>query len=84
MVTPIIEKDVFELVQNMFKSNRNRQGDGITDKLLLRGLIYCKECGHTIGFRAHKQLTKKMAKLSEYMGIVIIGLKEKTKCMYTT
>lgn len=68
VVTPIIEKDVFELVQNMFKSNRNRQGDGITDKLLLRGLIYCKECGHTIGFRAHKQLTKKNGEVIRIYG----------------
>lgn len=79
-VTPIIEKDVFELVQNMFKSNKNRQGNGITDKLLLRGLIYCKDYHHTMGFRAHKQLTKKMVKSLEYMEIVITGLKEKNVC----
>ena len=45
----------------MFKSNKNRgkKGNGITDKLLLRGLIYCKDCHHTIGFREHLQDTQK-------------------------
>ena len=67
-VPPIIEKDVFELIQNMFKSNKNRQGNGITDKLLLRGLIYCKDCHHTMGFRAHKQLTKKNGEVIRIYG----------------
>lgn len=60
-IEPIIDKETFELAQEMFKSNRNRskKGNGITDKLLLRGLIYCKECKHTIGFREHKQKTMK-------------------------
>ena len=57
---PIIDVDTFNLVQNMFRSNKNRgKGNGITNDLLLRGLIYCKDCKHTIGFRAHKQETKK-------------------------
>lgn len=60
-VKPIIDKETFELAEKMFKSNKNRgiKGNGITDKLLLRGLIYCKDCGHTIGFREHLQETKK-------------------------
>ncbi len=53
----------------MFLSNRNRQSDdGITDKLLLRGLIYCKECGHTIGWRAHKQNTYKYGLVTRIYG----------------
>ena len=60
-VEPIIDKETFELAREMFKSNKNRgkKGNGITDKLLLRGLIYCMECGHTIGWREHLQHTKK-------------------------
>lgn len=60
-VEPIIDKETFELAGEMFKSNKNRgvKGNGITDKLLLRGLIYCKECGHTIGWREHLQQTQK-------------------------
>ncbi len=60
-VDAIIDKETFELVQKMFQSNKNRssKGNGVTDKLLLRGLIYCKDCGHTIGFRDHLQQTQK-------------------------
>ena len=60
-IPAIIDKETFELVGEMFKSNKNRgkKGNGITDKLLLRGLIYCKDCGHTMGFREHLQKTKK-------------------------
>lgn len=60
-VPPIIDKETFDLAGEMFKSNKNRgkRGNGITDKLLLRGLIYCKDCKHTIGFREHLQKTEK-------------------------
>lgn len=70
MVEAIVDKDLFDLVQDMFKSNRNRgkKGNGITDKLLLRGLIYCKDCNHTIGFRAHMQDTKKNGLVTRVYG----------------
>ncbi len=60
-VESIIDKETFELAEKMFKSNKNHgtKGNGITDKLLLRGLIYCRECHHTIGFRDHPQKTDK-------------------------
>ena len=60
-VEPIIDKDTFDNVQLLFCSNKNRgkHGNGITDRLLLRGLIYCSECHHTIGFRAVSQQTQK-------------------------
>ena len=65
----IIEDDLFFLVQDMFKSNKNRgKRNGITDKLLLRGLIYCKECGHTFGFRAQEQNTKKYGNVKRIYG----------------
>ena len=68
-VEPIIDKETFELAEEMFKSNKNRgKGNGITDKLLLRGLIYCKDCKHTIGFREHKQQTKKYGEVSRIYG----------------
>lgn len=45
----------------VFKSNKNRgKGNEVTDKILLRGLIYCKDCKHTIRFREHKQQPKKI------------------------
>ena len=60
-VPPIVSREVFELVQSMFKINKNhsKRGNGITDKLLFRGLVYCKECHHTIGWRDYIQNTKK-------------------------
>ena len=68
-VEPIIDTEMFELAQNMFKSNKNRgKRSGMTDKLLLRGLIFCKECGHTIGFREHKQQTKKYGLVTRIYG----------------
>ena len=65
----IIDDELYELVQNMFSSNKNRiKGNGITDSLLLRGLIYCKECGHTFGFRAQYQDTKKHGRVCRVYG----------------
>ena len=69
-VPAIIDEDTFNVVQDMFKSNKNRgiRGNGITDSLLLRGLIFCKDCGHTIGFRAHKQNTLKHGEVIRVYG----------------
>ena len=60
-VEPIIDKYTFELAKKMFKSNKNRstKGNQTTSNLILRGLIYCKECKHTIGFREVIGKTKK-------------------------
>ncbi|MBQ9318138.1 MAG: recombinase family protein [Bacilli bacterium] len=58
VLEPIIDKPIFSLAQNMFKSNKYKQNNHITDKLLLRGLVYCHECRHTIGFRVQKQKLK--------------------------
>ena len=68
-IDSIVDKQTFELAQEMFKSNKNRgKGDGITDRLLLRGLIYCKDCKHTIGFRAYSQQTKKYGLVTRIYG----------------
>lgn len=80
----IIEDDLYLLVQDMFKSNKNRQnGTGITDKLLLRGLIYCKECGHTLGFRAQEQITKKSGKVTRIYGNCNYWAKRKKQSVCT-
>lgn len=66
---PIVDKTTFDLAQEMFKSNKNRgKKNGKTDKLLLRGLIYCKDCGHTIGFREHNQQTQKYGLVTRIYG----------------
>jgi len=69
-VPPIIDEHTFNVVQEMFKSNKNRgkRGNGITDNLLLRGLIFCKECKHTLGFRANKQNTLKNGEVIRIYG----------------
>ena len=61
VVEPIIDEKTFELAEKMYKTNKNhyKKGNDITNKLLLRGLIYCKECHHTIGFRTCRQNTQK-------------------------
>lgn len=59
VVKPIIPIELFNKVQDMFKSNKNRTSNEITSSLLLKGLIYCKECNHLIGFRSIKSKTKK-------------------------
>lgn len=68
-VPAIVSKEIFELVDKMFKSNKNRtKSKGITSNLLLRGLIFCKECGHTFGFRAQNQNTKKNGSITRVYG----------------
>ncbi len=44
---PIIDKETFNLVQDIYAKNRNINYK--STNLLLRGFLYCKECGHTIG-----------------------------------
>ena len=67
-IDSIIDRDTFDLVQNLIRTTKNRISDGLTDKLLLRGLIFCKECGHTIGFRAQIQNTKKKGLVTRIYG----------------
>lgn len=64
----IIDDNTFNLVKDIFNSNKNRGNNGITDSLLLKSLIFCHECGHTIGFRAQQQDTKKFGKVTRIYG----------------
>ena len=57
IVEPIIDEHTFNIAQNMFKTNKYKKNN-TTSNLLLKGLIYCKECHHTIGFRIQKQKLK--------------------------
>lgn len=54
----IIDRETFELAQSIYSRNKN-QGKHTQD-ILLKGFVYCKECGHTIGFR--KQIVKTKTK----------------------
>lgn len=44
---PIIDKETFEQVQNIYEKNKSLNRS--KNHLLLSGFIYCKECGHRIG-----------------------------------
>ncbi len=83
-IPQIIDDELYELVQNMFDSNKNRlKGNGITNNLLLRGLIYCRECGHTLGFRAQYQDTKKSGKVCRIYGNCNYWIKRKRQGVCT-
>ena len=43
----IIDKETFDIVQNMADKNKNNYGKEIP--YLFRGFFYCKECGHKMG-----------------------------------
>lgn len=43
----IIDKEIFNIVQNMISKNKNRRNN--LNDYLLTGFLFCKECGHAIG-----------------------------------
>ena len=45
----IVDRQVFELANKMYMANKNKTKK--KSDLLLKGLVYCHECGHRIGFR---------------------------------
>ena len=49
---PIIDKEMFEKVQESYKRNKNLQSNSINH--LLRGFIYCEECGHAVSISSRK------------------------------
>ena len=53
----IIEENIFNQVQKIFNSNKNKTKK--SQDILLKGLVRCKECNHTIGFRKQKIERKK-------------------------
>ncbi len=57
IIEPIIDINTFKIAQNMFKTNKYKRHH-IINNLLLKGLVFCKECHHTIGFRRQKQKLK--------------------------
>ena len=44
---PIIDKETFDIVQNIYSKTKNRNEK--SHEYLLRGFLFCKECGHTLG-----------------------------------
>lgn len=65
----IVDKKVFLMAQNIYQSNKFRgKCSKQNTNLLLRGLVYCFECEHTIGFRAVEGTTKKYGKVTRIYG----------------
>ena len=52
----IIDEETFDLAQNMYHKNKNRNDK--SKEYLLRGFLICKECGHTISIGQAKWTTK--------------------------
>ncbi len=48
----IIDKETFNLVQTILKKNSNKQQN--SQDFLLKGLLKCKECGHTFSIQKNK------------------------------
>ena len=46
---PIIDKEMFDAVQKCYKKNRNLQGN--SKNYLLRGFLFCEECGHALSIQ---------------------------------
>lgn len=49
---PIIDCETFDTVQELLKKNRNNTN--VNNEHLLRGFLYCKECGHRIGINSSR------------------------------
>lgn len=48
----IVSKSMFDLAQNIYNANKNScSPKSNSTNILLKGLVYCEECQHTIGFR---------------------------------
>ena len=53
---PIIDLETFEKVQNIYEKNKNRTEK--SHEYLLRGFLFCKECGRTLGINESKDKTR--------------------------
>ncbi len=49
---PIIDKEMFDVVQQSYKRNKNLQKN--SKNYLLRGFLFCEECGHAISISTRK------------------------------
>lgn len=53
----IIDRQTFIQVKKLQKVNKYKTNNN--SDILLKGIVYCKECNHKISFRKHKTSTKK-------------------------
>ena len=73
IVSPII----FEMVQKLYQKNKYHAKKDNSYDLLLKGLVYCEECGHKIGFRRVSRVNKDGVCQHHYYGNCNYYLKHK-------
>lgn len=64
----IISREMFSLAKTLYSSNKNRAMKSKKGPLLLQGLVYCKECNHTIGFRTVLSYNKQQEEQKKIYG----------------
>lgn len=76
----IIDKKVFDTVQNLLKKNKNKPtGNNIQ---LLSGFMVCKECGHAIGINKSSDGKRKYCCCTYYISHSKYGLCTPHSCNY--
>ena len=79
----IIDVNTFNLVQELYQRNRYKRENNILNKLILKGVVYCEECGHKIGFRRVTRVNKDNVKITRYYGNCNYYLKNKKQNLCT-
>ena len=78
----IIDKNIFELANKMYLSNKNKIKSDFD--LPLKGLVYCNECGHKIGFRTiNKDKYKTYGSCNYYLKHKVYNVCTPHKIKYT-
>jgi len=62
----IVDENIFNQVQKIYNANKNRTVKN--HDILLKGIVYCSECEHTIGFRVYKSKTKSRGEVVRIYG----------------
>lgn len=60
----IIDLETFEMVQNIYEKNKNRTEK--SHEHLLRGFLFCKECGHTLGINESRDKSRQYMICNHY------------------
>lgn len=61
---PIINKETFDTVQELLQKNKNKTQN--YNDYLLRGFLFCKECGHRLGVNTHQKTKRRYCVCNYY------------------
>lgn len=66
----IVEESLFQMAEKIYFSNKNRYKNKKKKEndLLLKGLVFCKDCKHTIGFRSVTSYSQRKGKIAKIYG----------------